>query len=443
MKAVIQAGGKGTRVSSITGDKIPKPMLEVSGYPVLYHQIMNLKKSGITDIIIIICHLANVIKDYFGDGSKMGVNIYYIEEDENNPLGTAGALYNLKGQISNDFIFLLADVFIDIDFEKMYNFHRNKKADVTLLTHPNSHPFDSDLVVVGDDDKVLKFDNKDNDRTSYNYHNLVNAGVMIFSPNTLNYIEKSKKYSYEKDIILPSIEKGKVYSYKSSEYAKDMGTPERYENVQKDYIQHLPEKKNLKNKQKCIFLDRDGTINNYVGFLRTEEEMTLIDGASLAIREINNSEYLCIVITNQPVIARGEVTVEELENINMKMEKLLGNDGAYINGLYYCPHHPDKGFDGEVPELKIDCDCRKPKIGLLEKAAKDFNIDLEKSIVIGDSTLDIKMAENAGMTSILVKTGQAGLDNKYDVHPTYVAKDLLDAVNSYIIKKGDKENGKF
>ena len=373
----------------------------------------------------------------------MGVNIYYIEEDENNPLGTAGALYNLKGQISNDFIFLLADVFIDIDFEKMYNFHRNKKADVTLLTHPNSHPFDSDLVVVGDDDKVLKFDNKDNDRTSYNYHNLVNAGVMIFSPNTLNYIEKSKKYSYEKDIILPSIEKGKVYSYKSSEYAKDMGTPERYENVQKDYIQHLPEKKNLKNKQKCIFLDRDGTINNYVGFLRTEEEMTLIDGASLAIREINNSEYLCIVITNQPVIARGEVTVEELENINMKMEKLLGNDGAYINGLYYCPHHPDKGFDGEVPELKIDCDCRKPKIGLLEKAAKDFNIDLEKSIVIGDSTLDIKMAENAGMTSILVKTGQAGLDNKYDVHPTYVAKDLLDAVNSYIIKKGDKENGKF
>ena len=435
MKAVIQAGGKGTRISSVTGNKIPKPMLEVSGYPILYHQIMNLKKSGITDIIIIICHLGNIIKDYFGDGSKFGVNISYIEEDENIPLGTAGSLYNLKNEIYDDFIFLLADVFIDIDFEKMYAFHKRKKADVTLLTHPNNHPFDSDLVVIGEDGKVLQFDSKNNDRSSYNYHNLVNAGVMIFSPNTLNYIEELKKYSYEKDIILPLIEKGKVYSYKSSEYAKDMGTPERYESVQRDYLDDLPKKKNLKNKQKCVFLDRDGTINNYVGFLRKEEDMTLIDGASIAIREINNSEYLCIVITNQPVIARGEVTVEELENINMKMEKLLGNEGAYINGLYYCPHHPDKGYEGEIPELKVDCDCRKPKIGLLEKAVKDFNIDLKNSIVIGDSTLDIKMAENAGMQSILVKTGQAGLDNKYDVHPTYVANDLLDAINSYIIKK--------
>ena len=433
MKAVIQAGGKGTRISSITGNTIPKPMLEISGYPVLYHQIMNLKKSGITDIIIIICHLGNVIKDYFKDGSDLGVNISYIEEDANFPLGTAGSLYYLKDKMSEDFIFLLADVFIDIDFEKMFKFHQTKKADITLLTHPNSHPYDSDLVIADSDDKVLNFDSKNNDRSSYNYHNLVNAGVMIFSPNTLNYINELKKYNYENDIIIPLIKEGKVYSYKSSEYAKDMGTPERYENVQKDYSNSIPQKRNLKNKQKCIFLDRDGTINKYVGFLRNEKDLTLIDGVSSAIEIINNSEYLCIVITNQPVIARGEVTTEQLENIHMKMEKLLGNNGAYINALYYCPHHPDKGYDGEIPELKFDCDCRKPKIGLLKQAIKDFNIDIEKSIVIGDSTLDIKMAENAGMKSILVKTGVAGLDNKYDVKPTYIADDLLDAIKKYII----------
>lgn len=435
MKAVIQAGGKGTRMSSITGNIIPKPMLEISGYPILYHQINNLKQSGIKDITIIIGYLGNIIKEYFKDGSKFGVNISYIEEDPKTPLGTAGSLYHLKGKTNEDFIFLLADIFIDIDFNKMYEFHKSKKADVTLLTHPNSHPYDSDLVVVDQNSKVLNFDHKTNDRSKYNYHNLVNAGIMIFSPRTLDYIEHEQKYSYEKDIIIPLIKKGKVYSYKSSEYAKDMGTPERYSNVQKDYEHNLPALRNLKNRQKCIFIDRDGTINNYVGFLRNQDELSLIPEVSKAIKMINDSEYLCIIVTNQPVIARGEVTLKELENIHMKLEKLLGEDGAYINGLYYCPHHPDKGYEGEIPEYKINCECRKPKTGLLKQAASDFNIDLSKSIMIGDSTLDIKMAENAGMESILVLTGQKGQDGKYNVTPTYIANNLSDAVEKYIVNQ--------
>ena len=167
MKAVIQAGGKGTRISSITGDTIPKPMLEVDGYPILYHQIMNLKKSGITDITLIIGHLGNIIKDYFKDGCMMGVNISYIEENPEKPLGTAGALFYLKGKIDEDFVFLLADVFIDIDFEKMGKFHKDNKADVTLLTHPNSHPFDSDLIVCDENNLVSGFDYKTNDAKCY------------------------------------------------------------------------------------------------------------------------------------------------------------------------------------------------------------------------------------------------------------------------------------
>ncbi len=438
MKAVIQAGGKGTRISSITGDIIPKPMLEISEYPILYYQIMNLKKYGITDITIIVGHLGNIIQNYFQDGKKFGVNISYVVEDPNKPLGTAGALYCLKDKINDDFIFLLADVFIDIDFKKMEEFHYKNNAGVTLLTHPNSHPFDSDLVVVDNRNKVLTFDHKTNDRTNYNYHNLVNAGVMIFSKDTLDLIKEEKKYSYEKDIVVPLIEQGKVFSYKSSEYAKDMGTPERYAHVQEDYNKGLPETRNLSNKQKCIFLDRDGTINEYVGFLRNEEQMKLIPGVSQAIRNINDSEYLCIVITNQPVIARGEVTITQLEEIHKKMEKLLGNDGAFINDLYYCPHHPDKGYEGEVPELKIICECRKPSTGLIEKAVTDYNIDLEKSFMIGDSTLDIKLAENAGMKSILVTTGQAGSDNKYDVNPDYVCSSLEEAVEKVLTKKKER-----
>ena len=438
MKAVIQAGGKGTRISEITGDVIPKPMLEISGYPILYHQMMNLKKNGITDITVIIGHLGNVIKDYFGDGKQFGLNISYVEEDPQKPLGTAGSLYFLKDKLKENFVFLLADVFIDIDFEKMEQYHIANNADVTLLTHPNGHPFDSDLVV--EEGGVVKaFDYKSNDRTTYNYKNLVNAGVMIFSPSVFKYLTELRKYNYEKDIIVPLINDGKVVSYKSSEYAKDMGTPERYRRVQEDYNSGICDAKNLANKQKAIFLDRDGTINEYVGFLRKEEDFRLIPGVSEAIKKINNSGYLAIVVTNQPVIARGEVTEEELEEIHKKMETLLGLDGAYIDDIYYCPHHPDKGFEGEIPELKIECDCRKPKTGMLEKAAREHNIDLSSSIMIGDSTLDIKMAENAEMQSILLKTGQKGEDGKYDVSPTLIAEDLNDAINKIICKKVSKK----
>lgn len=438
MKAVIQAGGKGTRISEITGDVIPKPMLEISGYPILYHQMMNLKKNGITDITVIIGHLGNVIKDYFGDGKQFGLNISYVEEDPEKPLGTAGSLYFLKDKLKENFVFLLADVFIDIDFEKMEQYHIANNADVTLLTHPNGHPFDSDLVV--EEGGVVKaFDYKSNDRTTYNYKNLVNAGVMIFSPSVFKYLTELRKYNYEKDIIVPLINDGKVVSYKSSEYAKDMGTPERYRRVQEDYNSGICDAKNLAYKQKAIFLDRDGTINEYVGFLRKEEDFRLIPGVSEAIKKINNSGYLAIVVTNQPVIARGEVTEEELEEIHKKMETLLGLDGAYIDDIYYCPHHPDKGFEGEIPELKIECDCRKPKTGMLEKAAREHNIDISSSIMIGDSTLDIKMAENAGMQSVLLKTGQKGEDGKYDVSPTLIAEDLNDAINKIICKKASKK----
>ena len=167
--------------------------------------------------------------------------------------------------------------------------------------------------------------------------------------------------------------------------------------MEADYKNGVVEAKNLCNRQKAIFLDRDGTINKYVGFLRNIGDFELIEGVSEAIKLINQSGYLAIVVTNQPVIARGEVSWDELNEIHKKMATLLGKDGAYIDGLYICPHHPDKGFVGERPEYKIDCECRKPKPGLLLQAAKDFNIDLKESYMIGDSHRDVEAGENAGL----------------------------------------------
>ena len=263
---------------------------------------------------------------------------------------------------------------------------------------------------------------------------LTNAGIMIFSKEVLDLLKEEKKYNYEQDIVVPYIKEKKVYSYISTEYAKDMGTPERYNKVCEEYRSGLCEKKNLKNKQKAIFLDRDGTINVYKPFLNKVEQLELIEKAAEAIKLINESEYLSIVVTNQPIIARGESTIENLKEIHKRLETLLGEKGAYIDKLYYCPHHPDKGFDGEIPELKIKCDCRKPNIGMIKQAVEDYNIDLDKSYIIGDSTLDIETGKNGNIKSILVKTGQAGLDNKYNSEPTFIAEDLYGAVKK-ILKK--------
>jgi D-glycero-D-manno-heptose 1,7-bisphosphate phosphatase len=186
-----------------------------------------------------------------------------------------------------------------------------------------------------------------------------------------------------------------MFCYDSPEYVKDMGTPERFHQVEADYKAGIVQAKNLHHKQRAIFLDRDGTINKFVGFLRNIDDFELIGGAAEAIKRINQSGYLAIVVTNQPVIARGEVTWEQLNEIHRKMATLLGREGAYLDGIYICPHHPDKGFPGERPEYKIDCDCRKPKPGLLLQAAKDWNIDLSKSYMIGDSERDVEAGRNA------------------------------------------------
>ena len=438
MQAVIQAGGKGTRVSSLTGDRIPKPMLEVEDYPVLYHQIMNLKRYGIDDIVIITGYLGNIIEDYFKDGKEFGVNINYVRENPNEPLGTAGSLYFLKDYIKGDYIFLLADVFTNINYKKMIDFHRSNNAGITLFTHPNAHPFDSDIIACDNNNVVTGIDYKTNDRSSYYYCNNVNAGVMIFSRDTLDLIKEPKKYNYEKDIVLPYITNGKVVSYKSPEYVKDMGTPERYLKVIEDYKSGYIEQRNLENKQKCVFLDRDGTINKYEGLLKHPEEFELLSGVCEAIKMINESGYLAIVVTNQPIIARGESSSDNLNNIHRKMETLLGKEGAFLDALYYCPHHPDKGYEGEVPELKIECECRKPKTGMIDKAVENFNIDLENSYMVGDSTIDIECGRRAGVKTVLVKTGVSGKDNKYQVEPDYSCDDLLDFANNTLGKTKDK-----
>lgn len=406
MKVVIMAGGRGTRISSVASN-IPKPMIRIAGKPVLEHEIECLRDQGFTDLILTVSHLGNIIMDYFGDGSGVspatgapfGVKISYFFEKE--PLGNAGALFKIKDQLTEDFLLLNADAMFDVDFNRFVAFHKSHGGLVTLFTHPNSHPYDSGLILAGKDGRVEKWLAKEDERPRY-YRNRVNAGLHVISPKILETEITTPKVDLDRQLLKPLAGTGKMFCYDSPEYVKDMGTPERYYAVCEDLISGRVKAKNLKNRQKAVFLDRDGTINKYVGFLRDIDRFELLEGAAEAIRKINNSGYLAIVVTNQPVIARGEVSYEELEEIHNKMETLLGHEGAYLDAIYFCPHHPHKGYAGEIPELKFDCDCRKPKPGMLLRAAKDFNIDLSQSWMIGDSENDILAGKNAGCRTALI-----------------------------------------
>ena len=419
MKTVLMAGGKGTRISSVATD-IPKPLINIEGVPVLKREIMCLRDQGFTDLILTVSHMADQIIEYFGDGSRLGVCIEYFVEEQ--PLGNAGALFKLRDKLTDPFLLLKADAVFDIDFDRFVEFHKSKGGLVTLFTHPNSHPYDSGVIVAGVDGSVERWLTKEDARPQW-YQNRVNAGLHVINPAILGLSgidaervgkadENGKivKVDLDRQLLKPLCGTGEMFCYDSPEYVKDMGTPDRYEAVCADYAAGRVQAKNLKHKQKAVFLDRDGTINRYVGFLREIDEFELLPGVAEAIKKINASGYLAIVVTNQPLIARGEVTRDELQEIHNKMETMLGQTGAYLDAIYYCPHHPHRGYAGEIPELKIECSCRKPKPGMLLKAAEDFNIDLSQSWMIGDGENDIKAGKTAGCKTALIGEGDYSQD---------------------------------
>jgi len=434
MIALIQAGGAGTRLKAITGDTLPKPMVRICGKPILEWQIENLRNSGIVEIIIVVSATGkDIIENYFGDGVRLGVRIRYIEETE--PLGTGGALFLLGKRYREDFVLLFGDLMLDIDWQRFIKFHNQKGAMISAFVHPNGHPFDSDIIIADKDNRITGIDSKNNIRNYY-YENLTNAGLYVVNRKVIDYLTTATKVDFEKVILAHFVQEGSAYAYRSSEYVKDCGTPDRYYAVNSDCESGIISAKNLSKLQKAIFLDRDGTLNKFGDFVTKADMLTLQSDASESLKMINASEFLAICITNQPVVARGETTIEELNNIHNKMEDLLGKDGAYLNDLFYCPHHPDKGFPGEVPELKIECDCRKPKIGLLKRAQERYNIDFASSWMIGDTKQDVQTGINAGCRTVLLTCGDPNYNKKYsEAQPTFVANSLLEAVSTILRMK--------
>jgi histidinol-phosphate phosphatase family domain/HAD-superfamily hydrolase, subfamily IIIA len=424
----ILAGGKGTRLKSRSGE-LPKPLTQVCGIPILEHQINLCCNYGFTEIAILLHYQSESIKDYFGDGTKYGVTINYVIEKD--PRGTAGALKDALFLMQDRFLVLYADTYAEVDLKLFWDFDQEVKSSGSLFLHPNSHPYDSDLVEIDNRDALVKSIKPYPHPDNADYPNLVNAALYILDKSTISKIVPNEgKHDLAKDSFNKILFNGFLLrGYVSCEYIKDMGTPDRLDAVECDIDAGVPNKLAAQNFRTAVFIDRDGVINEDIDYLSNPDELMLIDGSVDAIRSLNKAGLLAIGVTNQPVIARGEAKFSDIEAVHLRLGKILGNSGAYLDKIYFCPHHPHKGFVGEILELKVKCDCRKPATGMIDEAVRNFNISREGSWMIGDRTSDILAGKRSGLKTILVQTGYAGRDYQYEVEPDFVARNLKDAVD--------------
>ena len=435
MQAVILAGGFGSRLADVLDPALPKSMAPLLGVPLLEHLVIQLSSQNIVDIVLLVHHRAEAIRNHFGDGNNFSVNINYIEET--SPRGTGGALVDAFLHLKDEFLVIYGDTLIDLDLQRMLTFHKNKRAELTLFAHPNDHPHDSDLLEVDSNWRVTSIRPYPHDEGS-EYRNLVNAALYIMQRDLLAGAWPQGVFDIAKHSVPKWLdEKKRVYAYRGDGYIKDMGTPERLVKVESDLHNGTVLRKSGRTPRIAVFLDRDGTLNVEKGHLSHPDELELFPGVGLAIRELNLAGILAIIITNQPVIARGDATFDDVDAIHRRLENLLAEDGAYVDAIFFCPHHPDKGYEGERAELKIICNCRKPLPGLVYQACEMFSISRADSWLIGDSSRDLDCAQNSGLQPVLVQTGAAGRDLPSIVQPVFMAADVTVAIAEILDSLGN------
>jgi D,D-heptose 1,7-bisphosphate phosphatase len=424
-QAVILAGGKGTRLASVLRG-LPKPLVDVCGKPLLLHQLELLCAHGFTDALVMVNHRADAIHEWLV-GVDLPISVRLIDDGE--PRGTAGAVLAALGELEPDFLVMYGDTMLAVDLTRFWAWHRAVPgADVSLFLHPNDHPHDSDLVEVDESGRIVAFHAYPHPAGAW-LPNLVNAALYVVRRESLRtWSETAGPLDFAKDLFPRMLAAGaKLRGYASPEYIKDAGTPERLERVRNALTSGAIRRASLNEPQRAVFLDRDGTLNVEHGLIRRAEDLEVFPFAGSAIRRLNEAEWRTILVSNQPIIARGEVTEAQLRRIHARLETEIGRDHAYLDRIYICPHHPDRGFPGERTELKIRCNCRKPEPGLIFEAQRDLNIDLASSWYIGDSTADLGAAEAAGVSSILVETGHGGLDRRYPHEAKFTVANISEA----------------
>ncbi|KIG18517.1 D-glycero-D-manno-heptose 1,7-bisphosphate phosphatase [Enhygromyxa salina] len=404
--AVIVAGGLATRMASATA-AVPKVLLAIAGKSVLEHQLQQFRAAGITRVIVLAGHLAGAIELAAARASDRSFHVEVRTEAQ--AMGSGGCLRQLH-DLNGPAVVVFGDVMFDVDLGALLETHTRQRATITAVVHPNTHPHDSDLVDVDADHRVTALHPKPHPPGS-RLRNLVTAGLFVIEPAFIEQIPsvlEAPKLDLVQDLITAALARGqRVQAWQTSAYLHDMGTPQRYAQAQAAWAQGIPARR--RRPRATVFVDRDGTLNRHVGYLRRPEQLELLPGVAQAIARLNQLDVQVVVVTNQPVLARGELDEAGLAQIHAELETQLGRAGAYVDRIYHCPHHPDAGFEGERPELKCACACRKPRTGMIDAATSDLHVDRAASVLIGDTERDLDAALNAGLRPVLVSANAHAL----------------------------------
>ncbi len=400
ISVVIAIGGIGSRLKKITGD-IPKPLFPVEGIPTLTRTLIELKSYGFKKIIVTTCFKKEIFKEYL---KKFTIDFdeFFIYE-ENEPLGECGALWEILPKLESQTLFINGDLIFSINFEKLVNFHKRINSDITLVTHPSSHPEDSDMISCPNGSFVENLFHKSRNSNEDKIQPLLgNAGISILEKSIINEFRPNKDqlkpslFGFLVDIALKN--KKRIYSYNTSEYIKDMGTPNRLRQVEKDISNNILRKKNYSNFQKALFIDRDNTLIKCdpKSYILSSRNIQFLDENINKLAKISDSFSIIAIVTNQPQISMNKLSLEQLEDINNKIIIYCRSKSLLIDTVIWCPHHPHKGFESENELLKTDCFCRKPNPGMLLELSYQRNIDLNSSLFVGDSFVDMQAANSAG-----------------------------------------------
>lgn len=393
--AVILAGGKGTRSADPTKAKLGQ---ELDGVPLLQWHMRLLEPSEITQAVVVAGHLGDQVNALTTQVDPLGTDLSVVHEAEQR--GTVAALaLAAQHTKADEFLVILGDILMSLPIQQFLEEWRASNKNVAVVVHPSTHPEDSDAAFPTHDGRVLVVPKS---QPRDHIPNMSSAGLFAISREGL------QRYADQKDFgssVLPAAaEADDLFAFVTSHYLKDTGTPARLEAAQGDISRGAFARRGDLNPRGALFLDRDGVINPTKPEFYDPRMYEILPGVAEAIREANRAGFPVIVVTNQPHIAKGLMTFEDHQHVRAQMDMLLGADGAFVDDYFFCPHHPDAGFVGEVAELKVSCECRKPSIDLALQASARHRIDLSQSVMVGDTDRDRGLARGAGMRFIHVSS---------------------------------------
>ncbi|MBX5194051.1 HAD-IIIA family hydrolase [Rhizobium sp. NZLR10] len=410
-QAIIIAGGLGTRARSMTGDAIPKALLPLAGVPIILRQIRILAREGVQHVRVLGGHLGSQLEPALApEAEKLGIKVEVFVEK--SPLGTAGCLTTLD-TMAGDVLIVYGDMLFDIDLSALARHRQQFPAALTIIAHPNDHPRTSDLVVQknGYLQRLLpRKTPRDSD-----WRNLVPAGLYVASEQFFQALLPGQTADMIHDVIPGLLERSvPIAIYDTPEYMKDTGSPNRHAAAEDDLRQERVHAAHLSVRRPAVFFDCDGVLNEDVGGhgVIHPDQVKLIDRAGEAVQLARDAGFLTVAVTNRPQVAKGFLDEPGLDHVLGHLEAELAEEGGVLDRIYFCPHHPDKGFPHEVAALKIDCGCRKPGDLMIRQAMTELPIEKEKSVIIGDSLRDIGAGRKAGIWAYGVRTGYGLRDGK-------------------------------